>query len=357
MHQELEAFTGRSRADIVSRVLFVNDMSFVVETLVPDLVSLGIDVQLIGRRAEDPSLVRRPFARQAVSSLLAVFKSKPHDIIHVNYGLFGFLAIPDFRSAAILHIHGSEIRPSNNWRIRFANLVSVTFSKVVDSIWYSTPDLREHLREVGLTPTFMPNPIPPQFFRTQEPVLQEDRILFAIPLSMEKGADIAIDAVRILQQRLPGVKITALGWGPYPTEAMALRARMPDGVELLPWMKRDEFSRTIANSTVVVGQLRLRILGNVELETMALGRPLVAGLKDELYRSEPYYDTPPPILQAVGAEEVAQHVEGVIADTASARLMGMKSHDWVLRHHAAEHVARMYRDAYEKLSQETRRPT
>jgi glycosyltransferase involved in cell wall biosynthesis len=332
-------------------------MSFIVETLFPDLIKLGIGVQLVGRRAEDPSAVRRPFAQQAVSSFLAVLKARPHDIIHLNYGLFGFLAIPDFRSASILHIHGSEVRPGNDWRIRLANLVSVAFSKVVDSIWYSTPDLREHLQEAGLTATFMPNPVPRQFFQMQEPDFRKARILFAVPLSMEKGADIAISAVRVLQQRLPDVRITALGWGPYPTEAMALRMRLPEGVEVLPWMTREKFLRALASSTVVVGQLRLQILGNTELEAMALGRPLVAGLKDEVYRNEPHYDSPPPILQAVGAEEVAQHVEAVIADAANARTLGMKSHEWVLRHHSVERVARLYREAYKSLSPEVRSTT
>jgi glycosyltransferase involved in cell wall biosynthesis len=341
---------GGNKPQIVSRVLFVNDISFLVETLLPELIKLGIEVELVGRTSEAPSTDRPTFAEQSVSSFVAILRARPHDIIHVNYGLFGFLAVPDTRSAAIIHIHGSEIRPGKAWKIRAANFVSVVFSKMADRIWYSTPDLRVHLENAGINSTFMPNPIPRQFFEIPDPQLPENRVLFAIPLSLEKGADMAIGAARILLERLPEVKVTALGWGPYPDEALALRTQIPDSIELLPWVDRQGFARIISNSTVVVGQMRLGILSNIELEAMALGRPVIARVREDLYRKEPHYDTPPPLLNAFGPEEVADHVEAVIADPTSKRSLGTRARDWVLRHHGVERVARLYRDAYEDLS-------
>jgi glycosyltransferase involved in cell wall biosynthesis len=268
----------------------------------------------------------------------------------VNYGLFGFLAVPDTRSATIVHIHGSEIRPGKARKIRFANFVSVVFSKMADRIWYSTPDLRVHLEDAGMSPTFMPNPVPRHFFGIRSLPHPDNRVLFAIPLSLEKGAEIAIGAARLLVERLPEVKVTALGWGPYPDEAAILRAQIPDSIELLPWVDREGFSRIISNSSVVVGQMRLGILSNIELEAMALGRPVIAKVREDLYRKEPHYDNPPPVLNAFGPEEVVQHIEAVIADSSSKRSLAMRGHEWVLRHHGVERVARLYRDAYEDLS-------
>jgi len=221
------------------RVLFINDVAFVVSTLAQDLSKLGIDVAIAGHKPCDPALGRISFTNVCLQAGSTIAKKRTYDLLHINYGLFGFLGWASSKPV-VLHLHGSDIRPGSLARLKIANLVSRLSTRRADRIWYSTTDLSAYLRGIEAPCTYMPNPVASVFFSIPRPPPDKPNVLFAIPLTPLKGAERGIEAMRLLAEELPELSLSAFGFGPDASAAESLRRRLPKSVHVLPWTPHEK---------------------------------------------------------------------------------------------------------------------
>jgi len=337
------------------KVSFVNDVSFVVETLIPELERLGVRTRLVGRRPADPSLRRGPYWKALFQAKSEIRRLRPYDIIHINYGLFGPVALGE-AAAAVLHFHGSDIRSAPHPRNRLAQLVSRLSMHLADRIWYSTPDLQPFFRDMRIPHRYMPNPVSPGFLGVPEGPPEIREVLFAIPLSILKGAEAGIEAMRLLVRQRPDILVSAFGFGPNPTEAALLRRHIPPSVRLLPWTPHSDMPLVFSRASIVVGQLGGLggILSITELEAMASSRPLVIGGQRKLTELESYYSEDPPLLSCRSPQDVVDTILALVDDPVSLRELGERGRKWITRYHSSSVVASHYVREY-RLLLESRR--
>ncbi len=104
----------------------------------------------------------------------------------------------------------------------------------------------------------------------------------------------------------------------------------------------------LAGYSVVVGQLRLGIMGVLELEALASGRPLIMHFDAKTYAEESYYREMPPITTVADPRATAEAIIHLTAETSDAPRIAARSRTWATQYHSAATVAMLYRDAYEQ---------
>jgi glycosyltransferase involved in cell wall biosynthesis len=117
------------------------------------------------------------------------------------------------------------------------------------------------------------------------PIDFDDPVLFcSARVEPEKGMDLAIEAIRILRDEFPRVRLRIAGDG---TEVPALRAQaeragLGEAIEFLGWQHPDRIPGLIDDATMVLVPSLREGFGLIALEGMLGGRPVVAARVDGL---------------------------------------------------------------------------
>jgi glycosyltransferase involved in cell wall biosynthesis len=101
----------------------------------------------------------------------------------------------------------------------------------------------------------------------------EVNVLYAGRLTREKGADLLADAFLAARERDPRLHLVLAGGGP---EEDALRERLGEHATFLGWLEGDALARAYASADIFVFASRTDTFGQVLLEAMASGLPVVA---------------------------------------------------------------------------------
>ena len=103
----------------------------------------------------------------------------------------------------------------------------------------------------------------------------------------EKGFDLAIEAVSIISKKYSGIKLIIAGDGPAKDELIKKTKKLgiENNVDFLGWINPDEIPNIINKSSIVIVPSRWKeAFGQVALQAMQLGRPVIAadsgGLKE-----------------------------------------------------------------------------
>ncbi len=331
------------------RVLFVNDLAFIVDSLSRALAERGVESRVIGREISGPPAMASAFVRNIDRIQKSIRSGVDFDILHINYGLFGLFAL-EVNKPTILHCHGSDIRPGRNVKTRIANFVTRTSMNLADRVWYATTDLQPYFEDSTVPSRYMPNPVSSAFFATPWPPPEPSRVLFAIPLTYLKGADVAVEAMQILTRRSLAAEIETFSYPVVPGESLELRKQIPPTVRGIPWTPHAEMPQLMGRATVVVGRLRLGSLGITELEAMATGRPLILQQSGSVQGFDGYYESDPPVISCTTALEVADAVQECLGNESYAREIGSNGRRWALKYHSPGVVADLYVKEYRELA-------
>jgi phosphatidylinositol alpha 1,6-mannosyltransferase len=98
-------------------------------------------------------------------------------------------------------------------------------------------------------------------------------VLYVGRLAAEKGLGSALDAMRIVAERLPAVRFALVGDGPFADE---VHRRAPTGSWIPGVLQGDELSRVFASADCFLFPSTTDTFGNVLLEAAASGLPIVA---------------------------------------------------------------------------------
>jgi glycosyltransferase involved in cell wall biosynthesis len=258
------------------------------------------------------------------------------DIVHVHYATHGLVGVAG-GAPFVLHCHGSDIR---NVRPRsHVGRYLTTLMRHASEVLYSTPDLRSPAQALRADARFVPNPIDVDRF-TPGPGAERD-VLLGVRLHPIKGADTAIDAVAELRRRRPETTVTLIADGPLAGDAVE---RLGRGVMVVERQAHDAMPDVLRRHRVTLGQFRLGILSQYELEAMACGVPVVAD-----FRFPEAYGAVPPVLDAMSVRSAAEALERILSDESLLISEGVRSRDWVIAEHSADRVAQRVSTIYAEV--------
>ena len=318
----------------------MNNIANVPVTLAKGLECEGDDVEVITLRligSQQPTWVKvllLPWRWQEIIELNRRIIAGAFDVVHLHYaylGWAGFQGDYDY----FLHCHGTDVRFGLYDLVRR----SVTVRSICQAkrVFYSTPDLKEHVTAVRSDAVWLPNPVDTEQFcplpRAEE---GRRRVLFISAMSRVKGVDKAFELIDLLRLEAPDVELAVFGFG----DRLRRYARWP-GVTVLPPVPHADMPEVINGFDVVVGQLHLGILSMSELEAMSCGKPVVGQ-----FHYPECYEEQPPMLTGETPEEWAAGILRLLDSGEERAALGERARRWVVKHHDYRRVAHVLREFY-----------
>ena len=207
----------------------------------------------IGATFEAPAGLKKP---------IALFCDSNIDLSRT--GASGFSEASALRSEEIAAIHARETGVYNGASLIFTMSEMLRQSFIAD---FGLPPAR--LVTIGCGPNFDPTTVAVSARRD----VPDPTILFVGRDPVRKGADLMLDAFRMLRERIPGARLVMVG----PPEATPV----PEGVEVKGFLSRDTptglsaMNAAYASAQVFCLPTRFDAFGTSFVEAMAYGLPCV----------------------------------------------------------------------------------
>jgi glycosyltransferase involved in cell wall biosynthesis len=299
-----------------------------VAVFTPSPYGYGFDID-IGARPTDPlwrQLSRRvAFLRRAVED---------YDVFHFNFGqtilsirrlghVFDELAWLRRRGKTILFTYqGSDVRPAHHCPCmkpecrqldRYRRRAAQRALRYADRVFYQNPDLRQWLPAASFLPyaavdpwALQPQPLPDgnELVVVHAPT---DRVI--------KGTRHVVEAVDVLRG-----------------EGVAIR------LDLVEDVTREVALERLARADVLIDQLVLGWYGTVAVEAMALGRPVMAYIREDEPEDNPFGAELPVVRTTPGT--LVEDLRALAADRERRRKLVVAGRSFVERHHDPVTLAR-----------------
>lgn len=302
---------------------------------VPVAGSVDLNRVLVGT-----ALNRKVRRVQVLAHLAAHF-----DVFHFHYVGSFFRSYADLAvlkalgKIIVFHLHGCDIR--NPGRVRIEHEVSacaecpaqcLTPAKIglpsalrryVDAVIVSTPDLLEFVPEAQ----YIPNPVDVTIWdmaprhRSAPQLGQDDWIVVHAP------TDRAIKGTRHIEAAVEALR----------AEGMSVRLRLLEG------LTHEELRQACVDADIVVDQVLVGWFGLFALEMMALGKPVVAYIREDLQVAA--RDIP---LASAGPLSLLSTLRGLTASAAWRHDLELRGPRYVRQHHDPLTVARQILGVYEQ---------
>lgn len=239
-----------------------------------------------------------------------------------------------------LHLHGTDIR-TNQYLEQHQRLIRDTVKRA-QVVFYSTPDLREHVSPLRDDARLVPVPVPIPLPETPAPprpaqiatlVGSREYVFFPSRWEEVKGGQRQIAVARELARAMSGPSapmLVGLDWGPLAQEAAAA------GVHLVPKMPHAQFRAAVARARLCIGQFA-GILSASELDALAANVPLVAPLNPDWYDGSHPSLVVPPVLGGVdlGMSSSAKDVLDIVTEELGSSAP-RATDSWVREHHSPQ---------------------
>jgi len=264
------------------KVTGIGGVSRHVSALAERLRRKGIEVEIVS--AENTphipvkGLYNPSFAlTSAIKTLLMRVKRDYFDIAH-GHNLpvwFSVKAAP--ARGEILTLHGIY---SESIRILYGGLAGTTATRLeswmlrrVDAVTCVSPRVCEYYQKMGVKTYYIPNGLDFEELPREGVRLYESQVVYAGRLSYEKGFDVLLEAVKLVD---PSIHVVVLGSGLKELEERARRlSRELPNFHYLGLKEHSETLKMIAGSDALVLPSRAEGLPTVMLEAMALKVPVV----------------------------------------------------------------------------------
>jgi hypothetical protein len=288
-------------------VVHVNDCASTAAQLIGEAARRGMHWDLLPLATPDPplagpaGLVRKGALGARWLARLAL-EARSHDLVHVHSA--GVLRHARWATRRyVLHCHGTDVR-SQQYDPRWSGPIRSGLM-MAEAVFYSTPDLAEHVRQHRPDALYLPVPIDTAQLPDWAPRPGRPLVLFASRWGPDKGGGEQLDVAEALVHAVgERADVAGLDWGPLAADAGRR------GVALLPRTDRGGFLRLLASAHVVVGQ-SAGILAASELEALGTGAPVVMPVDLPLYSG-----TGLPVLGGRGVGAVVDAVDRLLSEPA-----------------------------------------
>jgi glycosyltransferase involved in cell wall biosynthesis len=166
-----------------------------------------------------------------------------------------------------------------------------------------------------------------------------------------KGNDRIVRAVRSLVDRGFDPTVVFVDWGRHAPQTKELIAEL--GVErnvrwIQPLTKRALWQAYL-DSSAVLDQFVMDVIGGVTFEAMALGRRVITALDVDVNRR--FFGEEPPLFGAQTSDEIAAAMQTVLEDPSDDAGRGRRAQEWVRTYHSSERIVALQTQMYERLVQ------
>jgi glycosyltransferase involved in cell wall biosynthesis len=133
-------------------------------------------------------------------------------------------------------------------------------------------------------------------------------------------------------------------WGPdqEATRDLVRTLGIKDYVRFVPFGDKSVFCENVVQANIVVDQFSLGAIGLTAIEAMALGRPVMAFVKESLARRA--YGTSMPVLNCATVRDVRDVLLGLTPDVLAER--SRVCAEWVMTHHSYERILGILTEVY-----------
>jgi hypothetical protein len=234
--------------------------------------------------------------------------ARRHDVVHVHSATTLHHVRPVTRRF-VLHCHGSDVRSAQYQPGRTAQIRAGL--RDAEAVFYSTPDLAEHVLPLRPDATLVPVPVDIAALPPWAPHGGRPQVVFASRWEAVKGLEAQLETARRLLAAVGDrADVVGLDWGPAAGQAAQL------GVQLRARLDHAAYLALLAGADAVVGQ-GAGILSASELEALGTGAPLAVPAPLTLYAASapPVYGTDP----ASVTEAVVALLEGSPHDSERGR--------------------------------------
>jgi glycosyltransferase involved in cell wall biosynthesis len=320
------------------KIAIVNDIAGVARAETRILREAGYDVtffDLPGIGASWPPLAKALAMPVRLASYLPIIvrlRCGGYDFLHIHFitqGIIGLVVGKPY----FIHAHGSDLHV--NFGSPLKKALSLKVLRHSRGVFYATPNLRQFLQAFEYKAYFIGNPIDTGVFRVRRnPSVISDVLVFA-RLEPVKGVDRIFEKVEELSRM---VRLTAIAWGPWARE---YRKRYGEKVRFIEPVPHAQIPFLLDGFDAVIGQMRQGILSLSELEALAVGRVVITGLDQRLYRTDP-----PPVAHASNGDELISTLKRLIDHPEEASSLSRSGPAWIERHHSPKTHLRHLRQAY-----------
>lgn len=322
----------------MARIALVHDVAGVAALQAELLRGAGHEVDQIALPAFGAAW-KWPWKSFAVPVRLAAYlpaiarlRDGGYDIVHIHWlslGIVGVLAGRPFFAQA----HGSDLHSNLNNPV-YRSVTRLVLRRAT-KVFYVTPNLRDYMREVDYKLVYLPNPVDVEAIGRQcTPPSQVSKVLIFTRLDPIKGVDRIFPAVERLSEQ---VELTALDWGSLAGDYVQKYGRWVHFVRPVPHSGIGAF---LSQFDVVIGQMRQGVLGLMEIEALAAGRPLIAAVDQSLY------DNPPPVISASGADGLVGAIERLKGAPDELAERSRQGREWASRNHGFGRHLQLLEAAY-----------
>ena len=138
------------------------------------------------------------------------------------------------------------------------------------------------------------------------------------------------------------VRIADWGVDREATRTLIQDLGLNDHVHFVPFGDKTVFYQNVAEAHVVVDQFSLGAVGLTAIEAMALGRPVMALVHDDLARRA--YGASMPVMNCATHSDVRDCLLNLSAESLAAA--SVAAVDWVTAHHSDRHILGLLSDVY-----------
>ncbi|GCF10079.1 glycosyltransferase [Dictyobacter arantiisoli] len=316
------------------RILSVHNINNIASTYARELAQRGHTTAVYepdqrGAGARLPIKVSLlPWRALTMARAASQFRARHFDLVHIHwasYGVFStFSEIP-----VVIHCHGSDVRERLSHPL-FGRVLTRTFAQAA-AVLCITPDLLPVVRSVRPDAIFSPAPIDTAHFLPEQIVAGRAArpwtILLFARLDPQKGSEVALAGIAKFTRHHPDVRVRLLDWGPLKEH---YRQQYGGQYEFVPLVPPAQAQRLIVAADVIVGQFVLGSLGLAELQAMSCAKPVICSFR---YRDA--YPLPPPLCQAMTADEVEAQLEHLYQHPAQASILGQRARQWISSYHSS----------------------
>ncbi len=219
------------------------------------------------------------------------------------------------------------------WLEKYVTAFMRRFYHRCEQIYVPSPCMAQELTEQNMSPNIgiWSRGVDPDLFNPDRRDMawrrrngikdDEVTIAFVGRLVLEKGLGVFADTIDLLKQRGINVRALVVGAGP---ERERFEARLPDAV-FTGYLSGEELARAYASSDIFFNASITETFGNVTLEAMACGLPLVCadatGSRSLVDQGENGY-----LAREVSAEAFADKLTKIIRHPMEQRTMAAASH-------------------------------
>jgi len=237
----------------------------------------------------DIRFYQRPFVIALLRALRDL--NRPY-LIHIGSSIRNLYPLSiissSYRVPTIIEFHGTDVRKMKNLK-----RLSISLLRLCNKYVYfagSTPDLLSY----GIQMFWLPNPVDPFVLSFECRYASDTKVTIFIPTRFDRSKNVHLFLYRFYQAINFGyinpksyvLKVVRWGERDLLSFANAIVHKLKEnGVDIvvLPLLERKRYFYELCNSDIVVGQFKLGVYGQVELEALAMNKHVISLIDRHLY--------------------------------------------------------------------------